>query len=144
MKQQNSLKQSYIVRIVDEYHVIVNLGAVDGIKNGDRFEIYIAGDRELIDPITGDSLGTFDTILGRVNAMDVREKYTICSSNTGELGRRLLSDLSDLTYKGQPIRLNINTKDISGYPGGDLKRPIQVGDAVRKVPQEEISSASTL
>jgi hypothetical protein len=55
--------------------VWLNLGA-DSVAVGDRLNVISKGE-ELIDPETGISLGSSDTVLGAVEVAQVEEKYSI-------------------------------------------------------------------
>ena len=55
--------------------VWLNLGA-DSVAVGDRLDVISKGE-ELIDPETGISLGSSDTVLGSVEVAQVEEKYSI-------------------------------------------------------------------
>lgn len=62
--------------------VYINAGADSGIELGMEFRIFAKGE-ELIDPVTGISLGAEETLIGTVQVMDVKEKYSICRSVAG-------------------------------------------------------------
>ena len=42
-----------------------------------EFNVYRMGE-ELIDPVTGLSLGAEEEIIGRIRASEIKEKYAIC------------------------------------------------------------------
>jgi curli biogenesis system outer membrane secretion channel CsgG len=60
---------------VDGDRVWLNIGG-EGIERGDRFELKSKGE-ELIDPETGISLGSSTTTLGRVEVIQVEERFSI-------------------------------------------------------------------
>ena len=63
---------------VEGDRVWLNLG--DGVVNvGDRLELLIKGE-ELIDPETGISLGSEDTVAGQATVAEVREKFSIAQT----------------------------------------------------------------
>ncbi|HDR06213.1 MAG TPA: hypothetical protein ENN88_01110 [Candidatus Coatesbacteria bacterium] len=62
--------------------VYINAGVDSGIELGMEFRIFAKGE-ELIDPVTGISLGAEETLIGTVQVMDVKEKYAICRSVAG-------------------------------------------------------------
>ena len=50
-----------VIEIIDERHILINCGLEDGIKEGDLLRIFEEGE-SVIDPKTGQTLGTFDYI----------------------------------------------------------------------------------
>jgi curli biogenesis system outer membrane secretion channel CsgG len=55
--------------------VYLNCGANSGVKIGDSFNVYRPGE-ELIDPETGISLGSETTMIGRVQVVEVEDKFS--------------------------------------------------------------------
>jgi curli biogenesis system outer membrane secretion channel CsgG len=60
--------------------VWLNLGA-DSVAVGDRLNVVARGE-ELIDPDTGISLGSSDTVLGQIEVAQVEDKYSIAKNLT--------------------------------------------------------------
>lgn len=60
---------------VDGDRVWLNIGG-EGVQQGDRFELKSKGE-ELIDPETGISLGSSTTTLGRVEVIQVEDRFSI-------------------------------------------------------------------
>jgi curli biogenesis system outer membrane secretion channel CsgG len=77
----------------DANQVYINLGG-NSVRVGERFEVKTQGE-ELIDPETGLSLGSVDTVTGRVEVVDVQEKFSIArvleGSAAPERGDRVVS-----------------------------------------------------
>ena len=110
-----------IVKIINDSTVVINAGSDDKVKKGDKFEIYETGE-EVIDPKTGENLGTLDTIKETLNIVRIYPKMCIC---------RKIVDISTLTgMKSRYKSLNVDTKDISGGIT-DENYVIKVGDKVR-------------
>lgn len=61
-KQQVALSIK-VARVLDEYTLVINKGANDGIKAGHRFLVYSLGE-EIIDPDTQNSLGNLEVVKG--------------------------------------------------------------------------------
>ena len=55
--------------------VFLNMGSNKGVKVGDTFTVYALGE-EIIDPDTGESLGSEETKVGTVEVIEVKEKYS--------------------------------------------------------------------
>lgn len=62
--------------------VYLNAGEDVGIAAGMEFNVYRMGE-ELIDPVTGLSLGAEEEIVGRIRASEIKEKYAICEVVNG-------------------------------------------------------------
>lgn len=63
--------------------VYLNAGSETGVTAGMEFSVYSMGE-ELIDPVTGLSLGAEEDYVGRIKADEVKEKYAICAIVDGE------------------------------------------------------------
>lgn len=67
------------------WRVILNAGSEDGVRIGQDFVVYALGD-ELIDPMTGKSLGAYEIVRGRGEVVHVQDKMcTIKSVDTNEV-----------------------------------------------------------
>lgn len=118
-----------IVKIIDEYAVVVNAGSNSFIKENDTLEVYQPG-QEVTDPETGESLGTLDFVKAKLRVTDVFPKMCVCENRERER-KSIISIAQSFTYE-EKLPLNVQTTDISGgYEGIDRK--IKVGDLVRKV-----------
>lgn len=115
-----------IVRIIDDQTLVINAGYNDGIKSGDKFEIYTSGE-EIKDPDTDEVLGTLDYIKEKVEAVDVFPKMSICRHN---IFVNFMDGVSAKLTRIEPKVLNVDTKQISG--GLSVDNVIKVGDKVRK------------
>jgi len=131
-----------VARILDEYSVIINRGSADGVADGMRFVVFTEVD-EVADPDTGDSLGKWELIKGRLSAAHVQERMTVCSAEAkaeevaqGDPSTHTLSaemiKVSMPAKAGGPAgeKLNVKKSDLSGVPA---TKPIAVGDRVRSV-----------
>lgn len=125
------MSSSYrIVKIISEYKVVVNAGSNNYIKENDILEIYQPG-QEIIDPETGESLGTLDFVKGKLRVVDVFPKMCVCENRETEKSSILATFAQSLSYE-EKLPLNVQTTDISGgYE--DMDKKIKVGDLVRKI-----------
>lgn len=123
-----------IVKIIDENRLVINLGWLHGVKQNDKFAVYVTGD-EVFDPDTSESLGTLDTVKCYLRAMDVLEKMSVCVN-----AETALSSLGSAVAVGFPVsfgglaspkRLPVDVVEISG--GLQPKTQVRVGDFVRKI-----------
>ena len=76
-----SLIMGKVVKIIDDYTIVINKGSADGVTDADRYLIYyLAGDVE--DPDTGESLGQLEMVCGVGKAKHIQEKMTTLESAT--------------------------------------------------------------
>lgn len=68
-----------VAKVIDEYTVVINKGAADGVRDGAIFLIYGLGD-EILDPETKESLGNLELVRGIGSAIHVQEKMTTIKS----------------------------------------------------------------
>lgn len=79
-EQQHKIYPATVVKIIDEYKVVINRGIRDGIKNGQRFLVYKVDDQELVDPDTGENLGQLEIIRGIGKVVHLQEKLATIES----------------------------------------------------------------
>jgi curli biogenesis system outer membrane secretion channel CsgG len=73
-KLKNVPFQARIVKVVNDSECLISGGEKTGIANGDTFIIYSVGE-SLVDPVTGEQLGTELEKKGSVKVTKVEEKY---------------------------------------------------------------------
>jgi hypothetical protein len=71
-----------VVKIIDEFNVVINRGSDHGVVQGDEFVIYYEEQEDLLDPVTGESLGRLEIVRGTGFATHVQPKMTTIKSNT--------------------------------------------------------------
>lgn len=117
-----------VVKIINEYQIVVNAGSNDTFYEGDEMEIYEPG-QEVTDPDTGESLGTLDYVKAKLYIIDIFPKMCICENRESEV-ETSITDLLSKSYS-KKSRLNVETRDISGG-FESVNKKIRVGDLVRK------------
>ena len=73
-KMKNVPWQGRVVTVKDST-IYLNCGTNSGVQTGDSFNVYRPGE-ELIDPQTGISLGSETTMLGRVQIVEIEDKFS--------------------------------------------------------------------
>jgi len=130
-----------VARILSDSHLIVNLGAMQGIRAGTVFTILAQGD-EVKDPDTGEVLGNWEVPKGRVVAVHVQDRLTTCEAYEdatrppeGEdpSTQVLSADMIRVSMRPETLgtrkaKLNVNRAEVAGIP---RIGPISVGDKVR-------------
>lgn len=67
--------ETKIISIPDKKTILIKGGADQGINIGDEFRIISVG-REIIDPESGKSLGTYDQVKAKLEVTQVYEKFS--------------------------------------------------------------------
>lgn len=80
-----------VVKINDEFTVVINRGSIHGIKKGDNFLIYGLSKDEIIDPETGDSLGYLEIVRGTGTVIHVQEKLATVETNRRSKTKRTIT-----------------------------------------------------
>lgn len=119
-----------IIKIIDNYQVVVNAGH-DDVARGDILEVYVEGS-PVLDPDTNEELGTLDYIKALLEVDVVYPKMCICKNS--EIERIPAFNFAALE-KFQTIEkikpLPVDAAEISGgFVKSDIK--IRTGDKVRK------------
>jgi hypothetical protein len=113
-----------VVRILDEYRIIINAGTGQGITENDIFQIPGAGDN-IYDPDTKELLGSLPVIKASVTPIEIFEKMSICKNVKviSSWNETLLGISATLTPKA--TKLNVDKSQMSNP---ELYEPIRVGD----------------
>src|ERR1035438_3981163 len=69
-----------VIKILNEFNIIVNKGRIDGINDFQRFLVYELGE-QIVDPKTGRILGTLEIIKGRLKPIHIQENMTTAESD---------------------------------------------------------------
>lgn len=64
-----------VIRILDQYKLVINKGSNDGVVMSNRFLIYHL-DEEIIDPDTQESLGRLEIVCGEGRPEHIQERMT--------------------------------------------------------------------
>ncbi|HIF9354076.1 TPA: hypothetical protein ACX6RJ_002081 [Photobacterium damselae] len=78
-----------VVKVIDEFTLVINKGERDLVKVGHRFLIYREGD-ELIDPVTGESLGILELVVGSGRVTHVQDAMCTIKSDRTEKGKKVI------------------------------------------------------
>lgn len=125
-------QQWKIVKIIDDYTVVINGGKNDDLANDDELIIFSPGEK-VIDPDTGLSLGTLDSIKANIYIENALDLMSVCKSS------ELVTTIEPLVKFENPFSskeveklmpLNVDPKQITG---GLNTSKIVIGDLVRKL-----------
>ena len=73
-------KNIRVVKVIDEYKLVINVGSADGISMDQRFLVYENDDEEIFDPDTKESLGFIELVKGTGKVIHVQEKMSTIES----------------------------------------------------------------
>ncbi|MFQ5962894.1 MAG: hypothetical protein ACE5KZ_01255 [Candidatus Scalinduaceae bacterium] len=135
-----------VVRILDEYSIVINVGRNDVVSEGMVFAVFTQSDDEIKDPDNGEVLGKLENVKDYVTVAHVQEKFSTCvargqekitkesqSSGVQTLSGAMMAESMTARpggYKVGTEKLNVNVSQIMGMPQSG---PISVGDRVRSV-----------
>ena len=144
MAKDIPLLQGKVAKILTEREVVINIGSVQGVKKGMRFAILAPTPEEVLDPETGEVLDVVDRTKVLVQATEVREKITICSTyrTTKISGGTLSAAYAFSRYFDPPQEIpeTLRTEDSSlPAPLSPEESYVKIGDRVKQV--EEPSRA---
>jgi curli biogenesis system outer membrane secretion channel CsgG len=71
-----------VIKVTPEGKVYINCGRRNGINVGETFGVFLKGE-SLVDPDTGETLGSEETYTGDVQVISTDEKFSICSKTSG-------------------------------------------------------------
>lgn len=119
-----------IVKIINSKQIIVNAGSEAGLKTGDKLEIIDKfGSDPVIDPDTGENLGTLDIPKGTVYVSRLYPRMAIAETKSITPYTHANAYLPVL---GRQADLNVNPTQITGGLPEPSGNPISIGDIVIK------------
>lgn len=69
-----------VIKVIDNYTVVINVGTNDKITDSYEFLLYELGE-ELFDPDTNESLGQLEVVKGTAMPIHIQDKITTIKSN---------------------------------------------------------------
>ncbi len=124
-----------IIKILDQYKVLANIGADSGIKRGMDFIIYSQGET-VKDPESQEVLGKLENVKARIKVSHIQEKFSILESSETET--RTLPGIKawfDLLAAGLPRTETVRKPlplEVKPEPKGEPERTVKIGDLVRQ------------
>lgn len=127
-----------VIKIVNEYLVVVNYGLEHEAREGDTLDIIKIGE-EVLDPGTKEILGTLDLIKGQIRVKHAYEKMSLCISNERIVLTNpsiqgfgnTLANFSKVFSTTETKALKVNTEQITGGYDEDIDLVIEIGDLVK-------------
>ena len=118
-----------VIKIVNKYQVLVNVGYSHGVKKDMKFIIYSEG-QEIKDPDTKKSLGKVEILKSRIEPTHIQEKFSTMETYEKEvtsLARAMIFS-RDVAETQKPLPLPYETEDDIF----EQDKYIRVGDLVRQ------------
>ncbi|MDA0184916.1 hypothetical protein OJ997_31725 [Solirubrobacter phytolaccae] len=131
-----------VVRIFDEYRLVLNRGSEHGVQRGDKFYVY-SETEEILDPDSGASLGSYRNRKATVIADEVHPQFTVAStpSRREQVEERPAGGTLGLIYGATTKRSYREVQDTLPVEDHDIK-PIPSQDTVRVGDVVELSPSS--
>lgn len=114
-------KDYYVVKLVTDFELLANVGTDDGAEEGIVLEVLDPETQDVVDPKTGEKLGSVDRHKARVAIEKVGEKMSLCRVVDRRSGS--LSAISTIMAGGPTIQIAGSSPT---WPEG-----VSTGDPVR-------------
>jgi hypothetical protein len=144
MAKDTPLLQGKVAKILTEREVVINIGSTQGVKKGMRFAILAPTPEEIPDPETGEVLDVVDRTKVLVQATEVRERITICSTyRTTKIPGGAFSTTYSLTRlfsQPQEIPETLRIEDSAlPAPLSPEESYVKIGDRVKQVEEPSLA-----
>jgi hypothetical protein len=122
------LLKGKVLKILDPFRVVVNIGYENGIKNNMKFVIYELGER-IFDPDTGLIIDQLEIIKHKIKVTQIQEKFSIMKSDEYEpdIFKTVLMS-GDFQSKTIPL----STDEKPSKSSEKEYKKIKIGDLVRQ------------
>lgn len=77
-KKSLNLIEGKVAAVLNERELAINIGTEHGVTVGMKFKVLAEMPTEIIDPVSGEILGSLDRSKVNVKATDVKERFSIC------------------------------------------------------------------
>jgi len=133
MDNVNANQFPRIISIIDDKTILINVGENKEISQGDEFQIF-SKTTDIIDPFTGDNLGSMDINKAIVEAYDVLPKMTVCKSKRiNPFANSIFQATYGMFSPERPV-LSVDFSELSDDALDDDKN-IKIGDYLRPLPR---------
>lgn len=111
MKQE--VENIRVVRVLDQYKVVINKGREDGITDYMTFLIYKNGDK-IIDPLTKKDLGILEITKGKAVPIHIQDHMTTLESDEYEVekSQKMLSLMEFIEKRKKRPFKNVSEHDL--------------------------------
>ena len=128
--------EGLVATIVSERELAINIGSDHGVTRGMKFKVLTGSPTEIVDPATGNRLGTISRTKVRVKAVSVLPKFSICETyrTYRTKGNALSAGLSQFFEQPRTVRETLRAEDADYVP--DLPEEesfVKQGDRVEQI-----------
>jgi hypothetical protein len=129
MEEPISVLKGKVIKILDNFRVVVDIGYDQGITKDMKFFIYEYGD-EIRDPTTNEIIDRIERIKHRIKVIHIQEKFSIMRSDEyyRPFSKFFLFPGSSAAYDILPLTTDIN----SIKSPQKVSKLIKIGDLVRQ------------
>ncbi|MBQ4437713.1 hypothetical protein II898_02435 [bacterium] len=124
-------KEIKVAKVLSETQLVLNVGSNDGIKEDSRFLVYSIEDEDILDPVTGESLGKLEYVKGRGHVISLQEKMCIIETFKKPDGNKRTIKRNQMGYGlGQVI-----TETEERIPSDELEKftDVKVGNSAKLI-----------
>jgi hypothetical protein len=136
----NEIEQKYpasVVKIIDDYTVVINRGTNHGVTKGDQFLVYYIEPEELTDPETGESLGNLEIVRGTGSVTHVQQRMATLKSNRSVSRGRVVRRTPNAAFGGLMAMASLISSDRETIEESEREalpfEDVQVNDKVKPV-----------
>ncbi|MBW4576647.1 MAG: hypothetical protein KME08_15335 [Aphanothece sp. CMT-3BRIN-NPC111] len=113
-----------VVKVIDDNKIVINRGAIHGIKNGKRLLVYSIGE-EIKDPNTEESLGYLEIVKGTGEVIHIQEKMSTIESDRRQSQSRIIKKRGIYGFGEEEIvEPQKNLLPFDNPEVGDMVKPI--------------------
>ena len=122
-------KEIRVARVLSDTRLVLNVGSEDGIKENSRFLVYTIDNEDIIDPVTGNSLGKLEYVKGDGHVIHLQDKMCTIETFKKASGKRVIKRNNPLWTLGG---YETETEEI---PSGELEEfdDVVVGDYAKLI-----------
>lgn len=113
-----------IAQIIDEYKIVINRGAAQGVTIGQRFLVYSLSDEEIVDPDNGEKLGYLELVKGTAKVIHVQEKISTLESDKREPPKVRVHTSGIMAFLPEKITEQGDIMPLEDPKVGDKVKPI--------------------
>lgn len=144
MMKRGNLMTNYsvfqVIKIIDEFSIVINGGLNDSISKGDEIEIFVIGDM-ITDPFNDNKeLGTLDFVKATLEVVEIYRDFSVCKKfeekevYTPSAMEKAFAPVAGYMQGTKRIektvqKININEEEITGRIKDDFV--IKIGDTAR-------------
>lgn len=122
-------KEIRVAKVLSKTQLVLNVGSEDGVRENSSFLVYSIEAEDILDPVTGDTLGKLEYVKGSGHVIHLQEKMCTIETFEKDRGRRIIKRKNPLWGISG---IETETEEI---PSGELKTfdNVVVGDYAKLI-----------